>query len=474
MFLVGDGHVHIYEGDSLVSWDESPEWEKNAFDYIMTNPPMGRYDGDANINNFTFTNEQRYELLFTENVIKAAKPDIGNIAIVLNDGSLETPSRSHFREKILQSCNLYAIISLTKFAFAPYTKEKTYVLFMQKKDIIDPDNIQNPEFQKYPIWHYILDYDGYANSDKRFKTKYHDDLIELESLFPNAIDNAKIYLKDPSKFEQEKMKYERDVNEREKSEGLSGKKCGYVQISDVNKSNLYNLLSEFHLRPTKFKTVTQTDFLSDTSGLLRKIKSLNGDNLQNLISQLTNISQLTKIEVHAGKSKKISELFEITGGNPGLTEEFIYYNKPSEESEGITILSSATLNTNLMGDISQNARPNNNDLKIFEGPSILVARNGYAGKMTYIATGKFTTNNHAYVLTLKDGWKDKINLRWFAYQYQELFYNLVTSKSDNATFNKEYAEEQVVIIPNKNAAQEQIAAALLEIDSLLLSGPVIN
>jgi hypothetical protein len=64
-------------------------------------------------------------------------------------------------------------------AFAPYTKEKTYILFLQRKE--------KDKIQTFPIWHFILDYDGFANSDKRFRTKYHDDLPELEEKFDGAM-----------------------------------------------------------------------------------------------------------------------------------------------------------------------------------------------------------------------------------------------------------------------------------------------
>jgi len=58
------------------------------------------------------------------------------------------------------------------------------------------------------------------------------------------------------------------------------------------------------------------------------------------------------------------------------------------------------------------------------------------GSMTYIKEGRFTTNDHAYVLIPKKNWINKINLRWFTFQFQGLFQNLATSKSDNATFTK--------------------------------------
>ena len=145
---------------------------------------------------------------------------------------------------------------------------------------------------------------------------------------------------------------------------------------------------------------------------------------------------------------KIITFINFTGGNSGLTEEFIYHNLPETEEDRIEILTSATLERTAMGFLSMNAKPNNKKLKIFECPAILVARNGYAGTMTYIPRGRFTTNDHAYVLTPKKAWKDKINLEWFISEYQELFLKIVTSKSDNATFGKEYAERQMIQLPH--------------------------
>jgi len=244
MFLVGDGHTHIYDiDDSLIGWDEEISWKENKFDYILANPPMGSYDGAAKIEDFKFTNEKRYELLFIEKMVDATKP-CGEIAVVVNDGALEAPSRENFRIKLLEYCNIYAIISLTKFAFAPYTKEKTYILFMRKKQ---KDEIG--EKQEYPIWHFIVDYDGYANSDKRYKTKYHNDLGELEEKFDESINLARLYPSDRTRFDKECSQCERKVNKREKEEGLAGLKYGYVHMKNVNEDNFYNLLCEFYLRP---------------------------------------------------------------------------------------------------------------------------------------------------------------------------------------------------------------------------------
>jgi len=146
-------------------------------------------------------------------------------------------------------------------------------------------------------------------------------------------------------------------------------------------------------------------------------------------------------------SYPISDILNIKGGNSGLTEEFIYENLPETEEDKIEILTGATLERTAMGFISKNAKPNDKKLKTFEGPAILVVRKGIAGKMKYIPKDRFTINDDAYVLTPKKAWKDKINLEWFISEYQELFLKIVTSKSDNATLSKEYADRQIVQIP---------------------------
>lgn len=283
MFLVGDGHMHIYENDSLIGWKEKIDWKENNFDYIMTNPPMGQYDGDAKIEDFDFTNERRYELLFLERVVLIAKPGT-EIAIVINDGALEAPTRESFREKVLKNCNILAILSLTKFAFAPYTKEKTYILFIQKKQ-----QDEDKEIQKTPIWHYILDYDGFANSDKRYRTKYHDDIPELEEKFDGAIKLLRLYLIDKNEFKRKHANFEREVNNREKDDGLIGWKCKYVGIDKVNKSNFFNLLSEFYLRPVGIKRISEKDFNKQISKTLNKISLIEEDvrELKSLIKRKT-------------------------------------------------------------------------------------------------------------------------------------------------------------------------------------------
>jgi len=111
------------------------------YDYLISNPPYGPYKGSLKIENFSWSNEKRYEMLFLEKIVKACKRG-GKMAIVIPDGVLEAPSREYFRKKLLENVDIDAIISLTKFAFAPYTKEKTYVLIMKRKQKENEGKIQ--------------------------------------------------------------------------------------------------------------------------------------------------------------------------------------------------------------------------------------------------------------------------------------------------------------------------------------------
>ena len=182
------------------------------------------------------------------------------------------------------------------------------------------------------------------------------------------------------------------------------------------------------------------------------LEAINSINILN--SKISFLLYTTKLKGEIGPEEYIKTIFSIKGGNSGLTEEFIYNNQPTDDSEKVQILSGATIFNNMMGYISINSMPNYKKLKLFQGPAIVVIRKGIAGKMTYIQNGKFTINDDAYVITPKKDWKDRIDLRWFTYQYQELFFNLVTSKSDNATFNKEYIENQKIKILDINIQKE--------------------
>lgn len=186
--------------------------------------------------------------------------------------------------------------------------------------------------------------------------------------------------------------------------------------------------------------------------------------ISDLQSELDNFLNHKFTELDYISHDIIGNIFNIKGGNCGLTEHFIYQNQPTNENEKIPFFT-GSIDYSEIKYVSKDSKIGTSLLKIFKSPSIIVVRKGLAGRMKLITKDSYTINDDAYVFELKESWKDKINLRWFMYQYKELFSNLVTSKSDNATFNKEYAERQNIGIVKKEM-QDQIAEKLIKIDKL--------
>lgn len=126
MYLAGDGFSEIKDRDSL---NNLPDKYINYFDFIITNPPYG---DDSPVLDKNIINSQRLEINFIIQIVKMLKKG-GKGLLIIPDGVLESPSIAHFRDWLLKQCQIDKIIGLPKFSFAPYTKEKTYALFITKK-----------------------------------------------------------------------------------------------------------------------------------------------------------------------------------------------------------------------------------------------------------------------------------------------------------------------------------------------------
>ena len=121
-------------------------------------------------------------------------------------------------------------MSLPKHAFAPYTHEKTYAIFFEKRliPLKDINQIENDP----DIWSYIVDNDGFANSDKRFRTdrmdengKYlHDEFSQWRGIDGSTNDSLII-----ERYKRKtQLKGEEFYNEWE--EKIEGLKYGYISL----------------------------------------------------------------------------------------------------------------------------------------------------------------------------------------------------------------------------------------------------
>ena len=257
MFFVGDGQSNLSRLDSL-----SDSIEENFYDYVAANPPIGNGTVKAET---SAVSTIRSEIAFLAKIIKILKVG-GRGCVIMPDGFFENPSFAKFRKEVLEKCEIESIISLPKFAFAPYTKEKTYALFFRKK------NNKITKIQNQAIWMYIIDNDGYANSDKRFPTKLKNDdgkwlHDELSSWVNNDGDEqSSILEKNWNKFDDQN-KPSSWIDEKGKE--LKLKKGGFIEVKNINESNYFNLLPEKHLRPYKPNYITLEELSKEVSSLLK-------------------------------------------------------------------------------------------------------------------------------------------------------------------------------------------------------------
>ena len=233
MTLAGDGFSDIRRVNTLTS----NELRYNL-DYIITNIPYGKGDialSDPNSNDdfIKSNNNKRLELNFLIKAVELLKNG-GRALIIVPEGIMEAPTLAPLREYIIKQCKIDAIISLPKFSFAPYTKWKTYVLFLEKR--IKPlDSIEDRILKSERIYAYIVDNDGYANSDKRFPTNLkaedgsylHNEMATYKDSH-GAFNLSKIEQIYEAKEEDDKLEYLNEWNEK-----IIGKKYGYISMKDI-------------------------------------------------------------------------------------------------------------------------------------------------------------------------------------------------------------------------------------------------
>lgn len=238
MYLAGDGFSEIRKANTL----EDTNIERDKFDYIITNPPYGKgtftvnypfLEGQERVFR-TVINNQRLEVNFLVKIVDMLKP-LGRAMVIIPDGILEATTLSPLRDWFVKHCKLEKVVSLPKHAFAPYTHEKTYAIFFEKR--LTPLNNVSMAENDPDIWGYIVDNDGFANSDKRFRTdrmnengKYlHDEFSQWRGIDGSTNDSLII--------ERYKRKTQLPEEEffNEWNEKIEGSKYGYIKLQDILK-----------------------------------------------------------------------------------------------------------------------------------------------------------------------------------------------------------------------------------------------
>lgn len=284
MFFAGDGHTNLCKKDSIKELPKIvTEDDSEGFDAIVANPPYG--NGSSWYKEYvTWKNTKRHELVFIERMIKALKYG-GRFGFVVPDGVLENPKWQDFRERLLEQAKIEAIVSIPVHAFAPYCAQKTYLIVGKRrafnkirklskdrdfsKTALDRFTIESEELSdiREDIWMYIIDFDGFANSDKRFPTDLsvvdenreltfiHNDLFEVKEKYLIGDDGKGNIVK----INQLNLKGSK-IGEFKNGKYIF-KKSGFFTLNKhITLKNWYILLPEIYLRPYEPKHINIEDF----------------------------------------------------------------------------------------------------------------------------------------------------------------------------------------------------------------------
>lgn len=248
--------------------------------------------------------------------------------------------------------------------------------------------------------------------------------------------------------------------------------AGFITLNDYGKERVnlrfFSLFMQNHYKSMCVsdgsKTLSLTQIYSDEFSLPEKpeqdriIASMKG--VMNKIEQLTLIhNKLTTIinknlvisyKEYQARNETVNSILECVSGNSGLTEEFLY-NNIGLKGKRYKILSSATVEENMLGEVPM-CKIKNRNLKIFSTNTegLLVIRKGKAGNTIYLAAGDYTLNDDAYILHKNKSCHYEISLKWLSIQYRKEFLEYASS-ADNGTWNKTGFFNNVTFdIPNYN------------------------
>jgi len=448
MFLVGDGHTNMYVANTLkfdfenkyIDGTKRDEYKYNGdFDYLITNPPYGNgtivAESDA-------TKTTRKEIAFLCRAIKLLKIG-GNACVVTPDGVLENPSFAKFRKELLEKCDINAIVSLPKFAFAPYTKEKTYALYFTKrsKEITKP--------QHTPIWMYIIDNDGLANSDKRFQTKLrnnrngwlHDEISGWVSTEGEEMSGL---------LEERWLSYDDEKTNGtewidEKGNKINAKKAGFININQIINDKYCTLLPEYYLRPYEPTYIEFHELDSRIKNINQSLQSIN------LLDSSTMLSNIQNVELDEYGFLDLFE--EVEKGNYGLTEEAIYASL-QQIGNFIPIYGGNQEHHTTERFIPKKGRTKSGKkIKIFQGEGIILSLDGSAGCMTYKKNENFALNHHAGFIRVKENAKDIISPEFFSIFFESLLREASVSEgSKTLTLGQLYSMK--FILPSYHAQKK--------------------
>jgi hypothetical protein len=217
-------------------------------------------------------------------------------------------------------------------------------------------------------------------------------------------------------------------------------------VSYLNKEIVEEIEIEIPKKEIQDKEYAKAEYLLKLQTKLAEI--------QNKITHIKNSPLTISYKKYQIKSMEVSKIFDYVSGNSGLTEEYIYSMLLDKRIREYKVLT-GSVDVKNVPLITECEKPKNPDKKIniFAGEGLHIVRKGKAGNCTYLPPSKYTLNDDAYILKIKNDCEYKISLKWLANTQTQLFASFA-SQSDNSTWNMTgFFEEATLDIP---AYEEQL------------------
>lgn len=457
MYFAGDGFCSIKGGfDSLADYALA-EFPPSGFDLIETNPPYGP------------SSYGRLEEAFLMRIVKALKSGSGWALVVLPTGLLENPRAAKLRFALLNQAVITDLISLPKHAFAPYTQQRTAIaVFRRRKKALVSASGSWEELIKAAgeetISMFIVDNDGFANSDKRYPTDKRSPSGEWlhNDLAPWTDGQG---LKHESKLYSAAIKGIAPTNPvNELGEPLEPK-YGVFRVSELAQPQRgVAFLPDIPLR-TDLHSIKLSEWLNRVAAVDAYSK---GDDIILPHSFADEIAFLLDHQLEVPKSSlrpetKLKDQFQtIKKGNQGLTEATIY---KSFDPKGLPVYGGGGSRPRFRAKRDLK-RLSGEQATIFKAPAIVVSMDGSSGRIQVIETGEFFCNHHGAVLLPKSG----LDLYSFAQVAEPALKRLASNQGSSATLTKPALEGLKLRLLKGDAEMKVSAARRLLMRLALLTG----
>lgn len=155
--------------------------EEAEYDIVLANPPFTGSIDKGDINENLSLDTTKTELLFVENIYRLLRTG-GTACVIVPQGVLFGSGKAFkdLRQKLIERCDLKAVITLPSGVFKPYAGVSTAILLFTK--VWGPKDKVSKAATEH-VWFYEMAADGYSLDDKRSKQKGYGDLQDIISRY---------------------------------------------------------------------------------------------------------------------------------------------------------------------------------------------------------------------------------------------------------------------------------------------------